>query len=416
MVRGSAWLGVLLCLGLAACSSPTPSDARVTLKEGLINGGSAPSDQAVLVLLRDDLPVCTGTLIAPNLVVTARSCVADSSTGDEAIDCETSTFGAPYDPATIVLSWASNASESSGGDTVVKKVRVPEGSSICGNDIALLILPSVTDIAPIWPRLDPPPQQGEGFTAVGFGARYVEEVGDGGTPSPTWLRNAATDLTVGCVGPCQGSRATETEWIGNARLCEGDAGGPALDLLKHLIGVASRSGEYCIGGLYTSVSAWMPFIVEAAIDAAEVGGYDAPVWTQALPDGGTPPDPDPRDGGAGAPGESGSGGSSGTVGTPGGGRPSGRGGAGGSAAGATASRGGSTAVGGAAPTGPGAAGDSTAEAGAPTEPVRPTRSADTVRDSGCGCRVADERPRGAEPWPMGVLLLAGRAWRRRRRR
>jgi MYXO-CTERM domain-containing protein len=422
MVCGSASLGVLLCLGLAACSGPTPRTVPAATKEGLIGGGSATSEQAVVVLLRENLPACSGTLIAPNLVVTARSCVADLSTGDGPIDCAASTFGAPHDLSTIVLSSAPNGMESFGGETVATEVRVPEGASICGNDIALLILRDPMAAAPIWPRLDPAPQPGEEFTAVGYGPRYVDEIGDAGTPSSTWSRNVAINLTVGCVGPCEGNRATPSEWVSNARVCVGDAGGPALDILKHQLGVASRPEEYCIGGLYTSLSSWVPLIVDAAEDAAVAGGYDPPVWTQTLPDAGTPPDPGVTDGGAGASGETSAGGSSGTSSLPSGGRTSVNGGAGGSpgfGAGAPAS-GGHSAVGqagtGATPETPGAAGDAAAEAGAPTTQGGITRPADTARRSGCSCRVADEGSREARVWPVGVLLLAGGACSRRRRR
>ena len=60
--------------------------------------------------------ICSGTLIGPNLVLTARHCVAPTNEVGTSIACSTTTFGTPYDadnfivtPADSVLAWSDQA-------------------------------------------------------------------------------------------------------------------------------------------------------------------------------------------------------------------------------------------------------------------------------------------------------------------
>jgi MYXO-CTERM domain-containing protein len=64
-----------------------------------------------------------------------------------------------------------------------------------------------------------------------------------------------------------------------ARTCQGDSGGPALDADGKLLGVLSRGPQGCLSSIFGDVGAWGDFIIETAIEAAEMGGYPAPFWT-----------------------------------------------------------------------------------------------------------------------------------------
>jgi MYXO-CTERM domain-containing protein len=92
---------------------------------------------------------------------------------------------------------------------------------------------------------------------------------------------------VRCTGAdCNSATASVVagdEWIGDARTCPGDSGGPALDKDGQVMGVLSRGPEGCTASVYTDVTSWKPLIVQTAIEAGESGGFDPPAWTGVLP-------------------------------------------------------------------------------------------------------------------------------------
>lgn len=226
---------------------------------------------AIATITAEEQGLCTGTLIAPNLVLTARHCVVP--TESQLVNCEDSTFAAPYAPTSL---WVSAATSVRGSDLFpVREISVPlDDGALCGADIALLILDGQFSnrIAPHAPRLDSPAARGETFTAVGFGSALTE--GSAGT------RRGIDGLEVVC-GPedCRAPELlTTTEFVGEQAVCEGDSGGPALDGDKQILGVASRTGEDCGFAVYSAVTPWRDWIIEVAARAEGVGNYDAPAW------------------------------------------------------------------------------------------------------------------------------------------
>jgi hypothetical protein len=230
---------------------------------------------AVASQLRRAQALCTGTLIAPNLVLTAQHCVAST---DELVNCETSEFGAAYSPQNVAVS--PNTALNRGADFYpVREVQVPPGGGdVCGSDIALIILDGQfsNTIVPMAPRLDSTVIAGELYTAVGFGDALDE--GDPG------IRRAREGLEVAC-GPeqCRLPRAlTSTEFIGDSSVCEGDSGGPALDRDGEILGVVSRGEEDCGATIYSAVAPWREWILSVTTRAIELGDYPAPSWYTAL--------------------------------------------------------------------------------------------------------------------------------------
>jgi hypothetical protein len=228
---------------------------------------------AIALVTRRSESLCSGSLIAPNLVLTAQHCVA--VTEDERVDCSDSTFGRLYSPGNL---WVSSSTTVGGGANFypVREVVVPQGDSeLCGADIALLILGGQfveSSIAPIAPRLDEPAERGESFTAVGFGSALEE--GDPG------VRRALSGLSILC-GPddCNSPQLLTTrEFVGEQGVCDGDSGGPALDARGRVVGVASRATEDCGLAVYSAVAPWRDWIVGVADRAFELGTYDAPTW------------------------------------------------------------------------------------------------------------------------------------------
>src|SRR5437588_64660 len=101
-------LGAPLLAGLFAltgCMAPQDGAGEpVSAAEQAIMGGTVdPGDQAVVDIILQSSQgygFCTGSLLAPNMVLTAHHCVSDvlplNSTG---ITCNGNSFSAPYQPS-----------------------------------------------------------------------------------------------------------------------------------------------------------------------------------------------------------------------------------------------------------------------------------------------------------------------------
>jgi MYXO-CTERM domain-containing protein len=239
---------------------------------------------------------CTATLIAPNLLVTARHCVAEIAS--EEIVCGNSAFSDPVDPANFI---ATNAVvlETSRDWFEAAKIEVPEeGNDTCGFDIALVTLTKnvpASVATPTVPRIDRGVTLGEEYIAVGYG------IDESGAAQP---RSVLRGLEVMCEPGSCGVGVRVTEFRGASGICEGDSGGPALDLAGKVVGVVSRGGAECSHPVYGSINAWRELIQSVALEAAEAGGYEAPFWATSgqsdppvnqpnPPDGEPPVTPDP---------------------------------------------------------------------------------------------------------------------------
>ncbi len=275
-----ASLPLALVLAVTGCGVAPPSE-RIAASSSEIAGGELDeAHEAVFALYTNfggAVGGCTASLIAPNLLLTARHCVSRSE-GNDRVICGSAGFDEAV-PGDQVLTTNDPVPNRQSPIFRGASVRVPsEGVDTCGFDIALITLaePIPNDVAePAIPRIDREVEAGETYSAVGYG---VDENGE-----QTEGRMLLGDLTVECSPGACGARGIEsTEFLGETGVCSGDSGGPALDVDGKVIGVVSRGSEPCATPIYGTVFAWRDLMVETALEAAALGGYDPPFWALTL--------------------------------------------------------------------------------------------------------------------------------------
>ncbi|HEY8924931.1 MAG TPA: trypsin-like serine protease, partial [Polyangia bacterium] len=245
--------------------------------------------------------LCSGALIAPNLVATARHCVA-AVPADGVIDCPSTKFGALTSAKNIVVTTDADLRAAT-TSVAVSKVIVPSGAdqtAVCGNDIALLILAQNISLPDyVTPVISPPMSDHTRYsatvTAIGYGITSANDT----SGSSAGVRRIRQGIALTCIPEdptfpnCYPSRTlpiTAAEFSSGNGTCEGDSGSDAyeqdnFDSGKWFgFGVLSRgasSGSTCVGGIYTRFDAWSSLLIDAAKQASAAGGYDLPAWAGA---------------------------------------------------------------------------------------------------------------------------------------
>ena len=232
---------------------------------------------------------CSGTLVAPNLVLTVRHCITEAPPGTS---CETDQFSSdPYPASEYWVSAAAAPTTPSGKAHRAARIDVPMCRALCGADIALIHLEDVVppgEATPATPLLDPLDdwaKQNRGISVIGFGeTRYG--AGDFGT------RRVLEGLSLQCISgsaiyPCSDEFVAESEFLVSKGGCDGDSGSGAFDSTSRrggtalLVGTLSRGNattDGCFRNVYIRADRWKNMIVKAATQAATRGAYPKPSW------------------------------------------------------------------------------------------------------------------------------------------
>jgi len=230
---------------------------------------------AVATTLDDDpthVTLCSGALVAPNLVLTARHCVSRAITATPACDARGESHNGVHladdaDPSTISIYVGARVHVDR--DPIrAHAVRTlhPTGRVLCDADVAFLVLdralPDVT-VLPI--RLHGAVESGDRVLPIGFGGGLANQIGN------RVARENSTVLTVGPAANAEtGAVLGPREFEVDAATCRGDSGGPAIDARTgEIVGVVSRGASCSAQGnhVYTRVDAYSG-LATAAFNAA----------------------------------------------------------------------------------------------------------------------------------------------------
>lgn len=269
-----------LCAGCAADASEGSEPRRETTgatSQAIINGTTSPASQNAVVQLALDTgmgpqPNCTATLVAKNLVLTARHCVGQVDASQTNVTNYTASALRVY----VGQSSPQKLAAMQDPAAIGKKLFTSPGTKMIP-DIALVLLDRSIENPVATIRLDGGAKVGESLTIVGYGLTQ-----NNNEPAQRMQRTGKKVLQI-FPATVEGDPLNEGEFTFSEAACSGDSGGPALSGTSGaVVGVASRVGNgtqptstnpaaFCVGDnaldFYTALSAAKSYITQAFKEA-----------------------------------------------------------------------------------------------------------------------------------------------------
>jgi hypothetical protein len=419
----SSELRAVACLTALAlgCAYPASTEGPAVTRASVVGGGVSPPggiEDAVL-LLRVSLDggelVCSASLVAPNLAVTASHCVSHFVDGRftctaqgelVSTDENAGMLGAHFDAASI--EFYDGQTPRTKPVALGAQVLSTLSETVCVNDVAFVVLDRDLSLPVLPLRLHGRARLGEPVTLVGYG--FDDDMADGSfLDFRTQGRTRNATLVIEDVGPVSDGDATSTPprtvVVEGPSGCIGDSGGPLMARETHaLLGVDSLSDtDDCRAHTIRNFFTHVPDFVLLTADAFSAAGYEP--TPEPNPDASSPKS---DAGNGGAPAETGAGGATSVGGaeteSPVGGSSATSGSAPSpshATGGAMGASGAPDSSGGGAPASEGGTGTSEPVAGKAGSPTH-ARAPETRHRSGCSVALA-AAPIGTA-WPLVVLV------------
>jgi hypothetical protein len=231
---------------------------------GLSIVGGNPSDEsqnAVVVVSRSSfLEFCTGVVVAPRVVLTARHCLlgplVERGFYQECEEPALTLDGFVWDPEIVAIMVGRQKPLSI--VTYGAEVHTPDELDLCLHDLALLELHEELPVAALPLRLDGPPVVGEAATLVGWGYTATDEPY---LPDPRQQRDTRVEM----LGAGNYERSAffinSNSFVAGEAGCNGDEGAPLISAeTGAVIGVqqailsldadmADARARSCLGGV-----------------------------------------------------------------------------------------------------------------------------------------------------------------------
>jgi V8-like Glu-specific endopeptidase len=240
---------LLAVLAIGGCV-PDASE-EIAARSAAIVDGTVGGPPAIVFVYNGFGGSCTGAIVAPRAVLTAKHCVQAGRREAAA-------------PASALRVYVGNTTDSLTEEYAVSEIIHAPGDWVLEDltgsavDLAVLVLATPTTITPIAIAFDSPTTLfGQPVTAVGFG-----ETGSGSSGTKYHTTTMVRDVRFGRV-------------FVDPSICRGDSGGPLLGPDGRIYGVASLiftadgSMPQCgvASGAYNALHDWQEFI-EGALEAA----------------------------------------------------------------------------------------------------------------------------------------------------